>query len=248
MIYADSQIKTIGKGWNLPTDNPNIKAGIDPFSASQVNPASYDLTLYPRLKVAHAVEDQRVPLDLRDVNGEYLSDLKLYGQDGYTLKPGEFVLGSTVEYIELGNDVAARVEGKSSLARMGLAVHVTGGFIDPGFRGQITLEIVNLFHRPLIIYPNMRIAQIAFSPIKGEVESSYARVGHYQGQQGPTLSRYRTDPIDVVWFDCWGCDWTGTSEDWRVQVGQERCCVSEGCSDYQRTCPSDHCLECGAAT
>lgn len=249
MIYADSKIKTIGDHRYMPpSHNSEIHATIDPFDRAQVNPASYDLTLYPRLMVAPRGGDRTMALDLREVKPTYLHRRKLYDDDAYVVEPGEFLLGCTVENVALGNDIVARVEGKSSLARVGLAVHVTGGFIDPGFRGQITLEIVNLFHRPLIIYPYMRIAQIAFSQMTGEVEQGYASTGHYQGQMGPTLSRYKTDLRMPNWHTCLECDWEGTDEDWEIQVQQERYCLTEGCSGYQRTCPSDHCLDCGGST
>lgn len=174
---------------------------LDPMQPGQLNPASYDLTLAPELLVPEftpwvAARNKGLhlqPLNLRDVpdQPDYLQPFTMGNDRAYIIEPGEFILGSTVEHVTLPDSIAARVEGKSSLARVGLAVHVTGGFIDPGFEGNITLEMVNLLHRPLMLYPRMRVAQIAFIPVNGEVRSTYGKVGHYQRQAGPTLSRYR---------------------------------------------------------
>jgi dCTP deaminase len=181
------------------------QVSIDPFNVGQLNPASYDLRLGPELLVAEWTPSnsrwtagiRTAPLDLRAVSGQadYLLPIEPLEQQPYLLEPGEFVLASTAETVRLSRRVAGRVEGKSSLARVGLAVHVTGGFIDPGFQGQITLEIANLLHRPLTLYAGMRIAQIAFTPVAGRVRSAYGSgsTGHYQHQTGPTLSRYRLD-------------------------------------------------------
>lgn len=179
------------------------QVSIEPFTVEQLNPASYDLRLGPELLVAEWTPStsrwtagiRTAPLDLRAVAGQpdYLLPIEPLDQQPYLLEPGEFVLASTAETVRLSKRVAGRVEGKSSLARVGLAVHVTGGFIDPGFDGQITLEIANLLHRPLTLYAGMRIAQIAFTPVAGRVRNPYGTVGHYQSQTGPTLSRYQLD-------------------------------------------------------
>lgn len=175
---------------------------IDPWREDQLNPASYDLTLAPELMVAEwappwskpsSVHLQ--PLNLADVTRQppYLRPHVLQLGRPYIIEPGEFLLASTVERVTLSSHLAARVEGKSSLARVGLAAHVTGGFIDPGFEGNITLEVVNMLHRPLMLHPRMRIAQIAFTPVLGGVTAPYGRTGRYQGQTGPTPSRYRME-------------------------------------------------------
>lgn len=167
---------------------------LEPFRPDQLNPASYDLRLSRDLRVRpdYGTAGSSQPLDLQGINGdEYLEPLRI--SDGYVMEPGEFLLAATQEVVALDRWTVGRVEGKSSLARVGLAVHVTGGFIDPGFHGQITLEMANLFHRPLVLRRGMRIAQIAFSPVQGEVAHPYADNGHYQYQTGPTLSRYQFD-------------------------------------------------------
>lgn len=164
---------------------------ISPFRLNRLGPASYDVTLHA------AIGQVYLPsiVDLRDIPEDYV-DPMIIAQEGfedtyYDLLPGEFILASTVETIGLDPCFAARVEGKSSLARLGLAVHVTGGFIDPGFEGQITLEMVNLSRSVLRIWPGIPIAQIAFMPVVGQVERPYGERGHYQHQNGPTGSRYR---------------------------------------------------------
>lgn len=247
MIFSDSYITMAGRGTAPENLGSVLDFTIDPFDQAQVNPSSYDLTLYPKIKVEDRMQDRTVPISLRDVNHDYLIDDQITEGNGYTLQPGAFILASSREFVNLGPTVAARVEGKSSLARMGLAIHVTGGFIDPGFQGQITLEIINLLHQPLVLWPNMRIAQIAFMPVMGEVEKSYAQVGHYQGQEGPTLSRYRAYPSSwMTWYFCPSCSWEGQHADWIRRGCEERHCGS--CGDYTMCCPEDHCLECGTTT
>jgi dCTP deaminase len=161
------------------------KLSIHPFSVDNLNPASYDLTLHQTIRI---MSSESGPLDLADLQPYSVP----YDIDSsYDMAPGEFLLACTSETVRLSDTIVGRVEGKSSLARVGLAVHVTGGFIDPGFQGQITLEIVNLFPRPIRIYPYMRIAQIAFTPTDGTPARTYSSTGHYNGQFGPTESRYR---------------------------------------------------------
>jgi dCTP deaminase len=112
------------------------------------------------------------------------------------LHPGEFVLGATAERIRIGNDLVGRLEGKSSLGRLGLLIHSTAGFIDPGFEGTVTLELSNVATLPIKIYPGMRIGQISFLQMTTEAERPYGSgelASKYQGQMGPTPSRYRLD-------------------------------------------------------
>lgn len=161
------------------------KLSVHPFTAGNLNPASYDVTLHQTIRVMFTDGD---PIDLADLQPYSFPH---HIDSHYDMQPGEFILGCTNEAFRLADTIVGRVEGKSSLARVGLAVHVTGGFIDPGFQGQITLEIVNLFPRPIRIYPGMRIAQIAFTPTDGVPARTYSKTGHYNGQYGPTESRYR---------------------------------------------------------
>jgi len=174
--------------------------GIEPFDPHLVQPVSYDLTL--GLSYRRYRDDVRT-IETRDT-GEY-ANAECYGllpswhshttghtfpKNGLKLRPGDFILASTVEIITLSPAMAARVEGKSSLGRLGLAVHVTAGFIDPGFQGQITLEIANLAPVSILLHAGMPIAQIVFEPVTPPMYD-YSKTGHYQGQHGPTESRYR---------------------------------------------------------
>jgi dCTP deaminase len=160
---------------------------ISPFDASKVQPASYDLALHPDIRVLSTAAGATV--DLRTDDPSLLSYPAEIEPEGYHLRPGECVLGSTIESVRCPIDCVARVEGKSSLGRIFLAVHVTAGFVDPGFEGQITLEIVN--HSPwnLVLWPGMPIAQINFARTSGPCARPYGSSGlgsHYQGQRGPT--------------------------------------------------------------
>jgi dCTP deaminase len=174
--------------------------GIRPYDPHRLQPVSYDLTLGDGYRIFRS--DVHT-IDTRD-DGSY-DDATHYGRvpswqthttghtlphTGHTLRPGEFILASTAETITLSPAMAARVEGKSSLGRLGIAVHITAGFIDPGFEGQITLEIANLAPVSVLLYPGMPIAQIVFEPITPPMYD-YSKTGHYQGQTGPTESRYR---------------------------------------------------------
>jgi dCTP deaminase len=163
---------------------------LSPFDSAMIQPSSIDVRLdnvfckfsnnkYTHIDPAVEYEDltQKVVLD---------------DNECYILHPGEFVLGSTYELVTLGNKFAARFEGKSSLGRLGLATHITAGFIDPGFSGHITLELSNLNILPIKLYPGMKIGQLAFFELSSEVEFPYGSAqkgSHYQHQRGPTPSR-----------------------------------------------------------
>jgi dCTP deaminase len=174
--------------------------GIVPFVSEQVQPVSYDLTLSKDVRIPR--NDVQV-IRTRKWDG-YTENAQYYGEvpawknhtkemeihpSGQTLRSGSFVLGCAEEYICLSSSMAARVEGKSSLGRLGVAVHITAGFIDPGFKGQITLEIVNLAPWDVELYPGMPIAQIVFEPVDAP-DRDYTQTGRYNGQRGPTESRY----------------------------------------------------------
>lgn len=165
---------------------------ISPFDEAALQPASYDLTL-DRHFLQPATGTTVV--DVADMDDSHMSAFAV-GSDGLIIEPGEFLLGCTRERVALSKSIMGRVEGKSSIGRIGLSVHITAGFIDPGFEGQITLEIVNLAPYEIIVYPGMRIAQIAFSRMDGIVHQAYGSAGnHYQGQEGPVASRYRLIPL-----------------------------------------------------
>lgn len=173
--------------------------GMMPFSTQQLQPVSYDLKLAKDIRVArddvHTIDPGKDAEDSTRYYGEVPSwhphtTGREIGPSGWRLGHRDFILACTEEYVELAPDLAARVEGKSSLGRLGLAVHITAGFIDPGFKGQITLEIANLAPWNIKLYAGMPIAQIVFEPVNPP-EKDYSKTGHYQGQTGPTESRYR---------------------------------------------------------
>jgi dCTP deaminase len=163
---------------------------IDPFDASCIQPSSVDLHVdqYFRLFRNHT---SRV-IDVRE-NQEDLTELVDTGEEPLILHPGEFVLGSTKERVTLPADLVARLEGKSSLGRLGLLIHSTAGFVDAGWDGHLTLELSNVANLPITVYPGMKIGQISFLQMTTAADHPYGSDGlksKYQGQWGPTPSRY----------------------------------------------------------
>jgi dCTP deaminase len=166
---------------------------ISPFEPEHLQPASVDLTLSELFLVpASPAIGPRDPIDMRDVKGTYGNLYHEIRRESFTLDPLRFVLGSTMETVWLDPWLMARVEGKSSLGRLGLTVHQTAGFIDPGFRGTITLEMFNTNDRPITMWAGQRICQISFSRMNGLPHRLYgdAELGSkYQGQTETTGSR-----------------------------------------------------------
>lgn len=160
---------------------------IKPFNEELVQPASADLLLGQYFDIHR-------PGSTHITNPHYSQEKKFDSYDvpqghAFYLAPNELVLGHTHEIISMPDDLVGRVEGKSSLGRLGLLTHVTAGFIDPGFVGQITLELVNLSRVPIALFPGMRIAQICFESMMGPAKNAYGTRGnHYQGQTGPQPS------------------------------------------------------------
>ena len=172
---------------------------LDPFDASMVQPSSIDVRLDRYFRV---FENHKYPhIDPAEEQPDLTRMVEPDGAEPFILHPGEFVLGSTYELVSLPDDVAARLEGKSSLGRLGLLTHSTAGFIDPGFSGHVTLELSNVATLPIKLWPGMKIGQLAFFRLASPAEHPYgsARYGsRYQGQRGPTPSRsyqnfHRTD-------------------------------------------------------
>jgi dCTP deaminase len=161
-----------------------LRLGISPWDDLAVQPCSYDVRLGDRFLVYPITEDV---LDCAE--GAPMLAAPLEDDGSFLLGPAEFALACTEETVTLSDDLAARIEGKSSLARRGLAIH-TAGFIDAGFSGQITLELTNLTHRVLRLWPGMRIGQLAFFDLDAPAQAPYGprRGSHYQGQTGPTPS------------------------------------------------------------
>ena len=164
---------------------------IDPLDESCIQPSSIDVKISNLFRVFrnHTAPVIDVKKDLTD-----LTELIEVPLDGvFMLHPGEFVLGSTLERVAIADDLVARVEGKSSLGRLGLLIHSTAGFIDAGFDGHITLELSNVANLPITVYPGMKIGQVSFMNMTTPAANPYgngARGSKYQGQRGPTPSRY----------------------------------------------------------
>ena len=174
-----------------------IEAGrivIDPFTPDAVQPSSVDLHLDRRFRV---FRNSRYPfIDVRADQPELTELVEISGDDPFILHPGEFVLGSTLERVELPNDLVARLEGKSSLGRLGLLIHSTAGYVDPGWEGNLTLELSNVANLPITLYDGMKIGQISFQRLSSPAEVAYgdARIGSkYRGQRDPTASLYHRD-------------------------------------------------------
>jgi dCTP deaminase len=172
------------------------RIGIDPLGDGAVQPSSLDVRLAASFRV---FANHRYPvIDVRQEQPDLTELLDVPDGEPFVLHPGEFVLGATYERITLGDDVVARLEGKSSLARLGLVIHSTAGFIDAGFDGDVTLELSNVATLPILLYPGMRIAQLAFFELDAPAERPYGsgEVGSkYQGQRGPTASRYHLNRL-----------------------------------------------------
>ena len=176
------------------TIREELEAGrivIDPLSKDCIQPSSVDLHVdrYFRLFRNHSMRVIDVKDDLED-----LTELvEIPVGEPLILHPGEFVLGSTLERVALPDDLVARLEGKSSLGRLGLLIHSTAGFVDAGWDGHLTLELSNVANLPITVYPDMKIGQISFLRMSTPAEQPYGSQGlgsKYQGQRGPTPSRY----------------------------------------------------------
>lgn len=172
---------------------------LDPFDTSMVQPSSVDVRLDRYFRV---FENHRYPhIDPAQEQPELTRMVEPQGDEPFILHPGEFALASTYEVVSLPDDVAGRLEGKSSLGRLGLLTHSTAGFIDPGFSGHVTLELSNVATLPIKLWPGMKIGQLCLFRLSSPAEHPYgsAKYGsRYQGQRGPTPSKsflnfHRTD-------------------------------------------------------
>ncbi len=182
MILSDRDLRT------------EIAAGriiIEPFDESCVQPSSIDVKVSNLFRVFR--NHTAAVIDVKKDLSELTELVEVGPNDAFMLHPGEFVLGSTLERVAIADDLVARVEGKSSLGRLGLLIHSTAGFIDAGFDGHITLELSNVANLPITLYPNMKIGQVSFMTMTTPADNPYgkgARGSKYQGQRGPTPSRY----------------------------------------------------------
>jgi dCTP deaminase len=167
------------------------RISIEPYDETLLQPSSVDVRVDRFFRVFH---NARYPfIDVKQPQEELTELVEIDEERPFILHPGEFVLGSTLERVRLPDDLVARLEGKSSLGRLGLLIHSTAGFIDPGWDGHVTLELSNVANLPITIYFAMKIGQISFMQLSEPAEAPYGSGGlgsKYQGQKGPTPSRY----------------------------------------------------------
>ena len=167
---------------------------IEPYDASLLQPSSVDVRVDRFFRVFH---NARYPyIDVKEPQEELTELVEIDEERPFILHPGEFVLASTLERIRLPDDLVARLEGKSSLGRLGLLIHSTAGFIDPGWDGHVTLELSNVANLPITLYDGMKIGQISFQRLSSPAEVGYgdASIGSkYRGQRDPTASLYHRD-------------------------------------------------------
>ena len=163
---------------------------IEPIAEDALQPASLDIRLDRSFRVFR--HHRRAYIDVREPVDD-LTEVEVVADDeAFVLHPGEFVLGSTLERVRLGDDLVARVEGKSSLGRLGLLVHATAGYVDPGWDGHLTMELSNVSNLPIRLYHGMKIGQLSFADLSTPADRPYGSSGlrsKYQGQTGPTSSR-----------------------------------------------------------
>ncbi len=166
------------------------RIAVEPYDDTMIQPSSIDFRLDRYFRV---FENHRYPhIDPAADQSDLTRVVEAQGEEPFILHPGEFVLGSTFEVVTLPDDLAARVEGKSSLGRLGLLTHATAGFVDPGFSGHVTLELANVATLPIKLYPGMKIGQLCFFRLTSPAEHPYGSEKYgsrYQGQRGPTPSR-----------------------------------------------------------
>ena len=182
MVLSDRTIRSEIEGGRIV---------IDPFDPAMIQPSSVDLRVDRRFRVFH---NSRHPfIDVRQPMEDLTEAVEVPEERPFILHPGEFVLGQTLERVTLPDDLVARLEGKSSLGRLGLLIHSTAGFVDSGFSGNLTLELSNVANLPITIYHGMPIGQISFMRMDGPVERPYGSresAAKYQGQAEPTPSRF----------------------------------------------------------
>ena len=182
MILSDATIRA------------EIAAGrivVDPFDDAMVQPSSIDVRLDDRFLVFRS--HTRAVIDVKEDLTDLTELVKAPAGEPFILHPGEFVLGATAERVALPEDIVGRIEGKSSLGRLGLLIHTTAGFVDAGFEGYLTLELSNVATLPITLYPGMKIGQISFLRMDRPAETPYGASSlgsKYRGQVGPTASQY----------------------------------------------------------
>jgi dCTP deaminase len=169
------------------------RIGVEPFDPALIQPASIDVRLDSSFLVFR--NTRRAFIDIKKPTEDLMELIKVADDEPMFVHPGEFLLGSTLEQVRVPDNIVAQLEGRSSLGRLGIVIHSTAGFIDPGFEGHVTLEISNLANLPVTLYPGMRIGQISFLRMTTPAERPYGagRGSKYSGQQVPTASRLYLD-------------------------------------------------------
>jgi dCTP deaminase len=179
---------------DIRTELEEGRVQIRPYDPADLQPSSVDLHLDRSFRV---FRNNRYPyIDVRAPQPDLTELLRVENEEPFILHPGEFVLGQTLEWVELPDDLVSRLEGKSSLGRLGLLIHSTAGYVDPGWKGNLTLELSNVANLPIALYYGMKIGQISFFRMSSAVERPYGSVGlgsKYQGQSEPTASAFHSD-------------------------------------------------------
>ncbi len=191
MIYSDRDIKRLIKAGEIVITSPEND------HMDNIHASSLDLRLGRFFKVyEHSKFPVLDPLKMRSFEGMTKQIEVTDIAEPFIVHPGDFVLGVTVEKVKLPNNIVARVEGRSSLGRLGIIIHSTAGFVDAGFEGNITLEITNINRMPVALYPGMRVCQLAFEPMSSPADVPYnmKKSSKYQGQEFPEESRLNLDP------------------------------------------------------
>ena len=190
-MTADLQLSSVLSDATIRELIESGRITIDPWDPSMVQPASVDIRLGNSFRVFH---NHRIKsIDLSDPPRDLTEHVDIGEEGEFVIHPGEFVLGRTVELVEIPDDIVCRIEGKSSIGRMGLVVHATAGFVDPGFRGTLTLEITNFNSVPIVLRAGLPIAQLSFMALDRPAEKPYGHPdlgSHYYGQVEATESRY----------------------------------------------------------
>ena len=181
MLMSDRDIRAQIEAGNI---------GLEPLDMGLLQPSSFDVRLdrFFRLFDNH----KYAYIDPAEEMSELTRFVEVASDEAFILHPGEFVLGSTYEFVSLPDNIAARLEGKSSLGRLGLLTHSTAGFVDPGFNGHVTLELANVSNLPIKLWPGMKVGQLCFFQLSSPSETPYGSakyLNRYQGQRGPTASR-----------------------------------------------------------
>jgi dCTP deaminase len=188
MILSDVDIKKEIKSKKLV---------ITPFDPKSIQPASLDVKMSNEFRIFK--NSTKPYIDVKEPADEFMELIKIKKGDPIIIHPREFLLGTTIEKVKIPNDLVAQLNGRSSLGRLGIIVHATAGFIDPGFEGFVTLEITNVANLPIALYPGMRIGQLAFTRLSTPAENPYGpkKGSKYHGQVGPTMSKIWKDFVKI---------------------------------------------------